>query len=86
MRLRIHVTGLDAMCRMIDSGLGIGLMPDQAFNLLRHMGRLRAVALRDEWAVRELQMVARDFATLPVTARLLAEHLVPAGASNPSDR
>jgi hypothetical protein len=27
MRLRIHVTGLDAMCRMIDNGLGVGVMP-----------------------------------------------------------
>src|SRR5512141_1817646 len=26
-RLRIHVTGLDAMCRMIDNGLGVGVMP-----------------------------------------------------------
>jgi DNA-binding transcriptional LysR family regulator len=26
-KLRIHVTGLDAMCRMIDNGLGIGVMP-----------------------------------------------------------
>lgn len=74
-RLRMQVAGLDAMCRMIDSGLGIGLMPDRAFTLLRHVGRLQSVALRDDWALRELQMVARDFATLPVTARLLADHL-----------
>jgi DNA-binding transcriptional LysR family regulator len=26
-RLRIRVTGLDAMCRMIDNGLGVGVMP-----------------------------------------------------------
>jgi DNA-binding transcriptional LysR family regulator len=26
-RLRIQVTGLDAMCRMIDNGLGVGVMP-----------------------------------------------------------
>ena len=26
-RLRIHVTGLDAMCRMIENGLGVGVMP-----------------------------------------------------------
>src|SRR5436190_657113 len=30
---RIHVTSLDAMCRMIDNGLGVGLIPDRAFEL-----------------------------------------------------
>jgi DNA-binding transcriptional LysR family regulator len=74
-RLRMQVTGLDAMCRMIDSGLGVGLMPDKAFGLLRQIGRLAAVPLTDDWADRQLQLVARDFSSLPVTARLLADHL-----------
>jgi DNA-binding transcriptional LysR family regulator len=40
MRQRIQVTGLDAMCRMIDNGLGVGLLPDRAFALMRGVGRL----------------------------------------------
>lgn len=75
LRLRIQVTGLDAMCRMIHNGLGIGLLPDRAFDMLRHMGELQAVALTDDWAARDIQLVARDFDALPVTARLLADHL-----------
>jgi len=74
-RLRMQVTGLDALCRMVQSGLGVALVPDRAFELLRHMGGLRAVPLSDDWATRELQLVARDFTGLPVTARLLADHL-----------
>lgn len=75
LRQRIQVTGLDAMCRMIDNGLGVGLLPDRAFALMRGVGHLAAVPLRDAWAQRELRLVARDFAALPPTARLLAEHL-----------
>ncbi len=75
LRQRIQVTGLDAMCRMIDNGLGVGLLPDRAFALMRGVGHLTAVPLRDAWAQRELRLVARDFAALPPTARLLAEHL-----------
>lgn len=76
LRLRIQVTGLDAMCRMIQTGLGIGLMPDRAFALLgAGLGDLTAVPLTDGWAVRDIQLVARDFGSLPVTARLLADHL-----------
>ncbi len=76
-RLRIRVTGLDAMCRMIDNGLGVGVMPLAAFELMRSAGRLRAVPLTDTWAEREISLIARDFDTLPVTARSLVEHLRP---------
>jgi DNA-binding transcriptional LysR family regulator len=76
LRQRIQVTGLDAMCRMIDNGLGVGLLPDRAFALMHGVGRLQAIPLTDPWAQRELRVVARDFDALPVTARLLVEHLI----------
>ena len=84
LRQRIQVTGLDAMCRMIDNGLGVGLLPDRAFALMRGVGRLTAVPLQAPWARRELRLVARDFDTLPVTARLLVEHLTPPTISTPT--
>ncbi len=74
-RLRIHVTGLDAMCRMIHNGLGVGVMPRRAFELMRGVGDLASVRLTDAWAHRKLELAARDFSTLPVTARLLVDHL-----------
>ncbi|HSV45797.1 MAG TPA: LysR family transcriptional regulator [Ramlibacter sp.] len=74
-RLRIHVTGLDAMCRMIDNGLGVGVLPRRAFELMRGAGDLALVPLADDWARRRIELVARDFSTLPVTARLLVAHL-----------
>ncbi|HEY0826150.1 MAG TPA: LysR family transcriptional regulator [Ramlibacter sp.] len=74
-RLRIHVTGLDAMCRMIHNGLGVGVMPRRAFTLMHGVGDLECVRLADAWATRDIRLVARDFSTLPVTARLLVDHL-----------
>ena len=74
-RLRIRVTGLDAMCRMIDNGLGVGVMPARAFDLMRAAGALHAVRLTDDWARRDIRLIARDFKTLPVTARALVDHL-----------
>jgi DNA-binding transcriptional LysR family regulator len=86
-RLRIHVTGLDAMCRMIHNGLGVGVMPRRAFELMHGVGELDCVALTDAWAVRDISLVARDFSTLPLTARLLVDHLAaraePAGSKAP---
>jgi DNA-binding transcriptional LysR family regulator len=80
-KLRIHVTGLDAMCRMIENGLGIGVMPLRAFELMHGgIGRcLVSIALADAWALREIRLVARDFSTLPVAARSLVDHLRAAG-------
>ena len=75
-RLRIRVTGLDAMGRMIANGLGVGVMPARAFELMQPAdGPLRAVPLNDDWARRDISLIARDFATLPATARALVEHL-----------
>jgi len=87
-KLRIHVTGLDAMCRMIDNGLGIGVMPQRAFELLQAGigSRLRSVALNNAWSRREIRLVARDFSTLPVAARTLVNHLrAPAGAHDAAE-
>jgi DNA-binding transcriptional LysR family regulator len=74
-KLRIQVTGLDAMCRMIHNGLGVGVMPRRAFDLTHGAGELKCVRLTDAWAARAIELVARDFSTLPVTARLLVDHL-----------
>lgn len=74
-RLRIQVTGLDAMCRMIHNGLGVGVMPRRAFELMRGVGDLTCIRLADPWAVREINLLARDFDALPLTARMLVEHL-----------
>ena len=83
-RLRIRVTGLDAMCRMIANGLGVGVMPARAFHLIHGTGDLVGIALTDAWAERTLELVARDFATLPQPARLLVEHLTASAESPPA--
>jgi hypothetical protein len=72
------------MCRMIHNGLGVGVMPLRAFELMHGVGDLAFVPLTDDWAHRRIDLVARDFSTLPVTARLLVDHLTrsaPAAAA-----
>ncbi|MBA2672220.1 LysR family transcriptional regulator [Ramlibacter sp.] len=82
-KLRIRVTSLDAMCRMIHNGLGIGVLPDRAFEVLHSLGDLHAVPLTDEWSERGLQLVARDFDGLPAAARVLVDHLSECAARRP---
>jgi DNA-binding transcriptional LysR family regulator len=63
------------MCRMIHNRLGVGVMPRRAFTLMHGVGDLECVPLADAWARRDIRLVARDFSTLPLTARLLVDHL-----------
>jgi DNA-binding transcriptional LysR family regulator len=76
LRLRVHVPGFDAVCRMVQAGMGVGLIPDKAFEVLSHGMNLKAVALDDAWADRELILVARDSARLSTTSQMMFDHLL----------
>lgn len=75
MRLRINVPGFDAVCRMVQADMGIGLIPDRAFDVIGAGMGLRAIPLRDDWAKRELKIVVRDAAQLSATGRMVLDHL-----------
>ncbi|NWA00698.1 LysR family transcriptional regulator [Pseudomonas gingeri] len=75
LRLRIHVPGFDAMCRMVQANMGIGILPLKAYELFGRALGLHAVPLNDEWSARSLILVARDEAVLSPVSRLLFEHL-----------
>src|SRR5215469_13061057 len=75
MRLRINVPGFDAVCRMVQAGMGLGLIPDRAFEVIGAGMGLSAVRLRDDWARRQLKIVVRDERQLSATGRLILDHL-----------
>jgi DNA-binding transcriptional LysR family regulator len=43
MRLRIHVPGFDAVCRMAQANMGIGVIPDRAFDVVGAGMGLRSI-------------------------------------------
>jgi DNA-binding transcriptional LysR family regulator len=71
LQLRIQVRGFDAMCRMVEANVGIGILPQSA--ALRHSQsmQLALVELSDLWAVRERSVVVQKLEGLPVYAREL---------------
>ena len=75
MRLRIHVPGFDAVCRMVQANMGIGVIPDRAFDVVGAGMGLRSIGLCDEWARRELKIVVRDVGQLSTISRLMLDHL-----------
>jgi DNA-binding transcriptional LysR family regulator len=79
LRLRVQVWSFEAMCRMVQAGLGIGVLPRNAARTFATPLGLRLVALDDAWATRRHQICVRDLTALPVHVRRLVEHLLKAG-------
>jgi DNA-binding transcriptional LysR family regulator len=75
LRLRIHVPGFDAVCRMVQAGMGVGVLPQQVFEAMGRQLGLAAVPLDEEWAARSLVIVVRDSGALSPVSRLLFDHL-----------
>ncbi|RMM52467.1 LysR substrate binding domain-containing protein [Pseudomonas corrugata] len=75
LRLRIHVPGFDAVCRMVQADLGIGVLPRKAFELIGRSLGLKAVALEDDWAIRSMLLVIRNEDALSPVSKLLYRHL-----------
>ncbi len=69
MRLRIQVGSFDAMCRMIEANVGIGILPQLAAKRHAKSARIKIVQLLDEWAIRELRICVRKMNELPSFAK-----------------
>jgi DNA-binding transcriptional LysR family regulator len=82
LRLRIQMRSFDGICRMIEAGLGIGMLPAAAVRPEILAAGLRAVQLTDVWAERTLWIGAKDAKALTPEAARLFDFMaaVPAAA------
>ncbi len=75
LRQRIKVSSLSALCRMVESGLGIGVIPYGAIHLLSKKGSFCTISLTDEWSKRELMLFAKSFDMLTPAAARFSNYL-----------
>jgi DNA-binding transcriptional LysR family regulator len=80
LRLRVQVKSFDVVAKLIQAGLGIGVLPEAAARDFAGPMGLRLVALTDSWAKRRMYVCVRQYATLPAPARKLVDHLVSSGS------
>ncbi len=85
MQTRIQVGNFETACRMIEAGVGVGVLPASA--ALRHARTMavRAIPLVDPWALRAQVICVRDFDQLPGFARELVDMLVADAAAAEMD-
>ncbi|PWC32749.1 LysR substrate-binding domain-containing protein [Azospirillum sp. TSO35-2] len=75
LKFRVRVSGFEAVCRMVESGVGLAVVPEAAAQRSGGAGAIRSVPLSDAWALRRLTLCARNVSALPVHAKQLVHHL-----------
>ena len=75
LRLRVQLRSFDAVCRLVECNVGIGIVPETTARWATKTMAIAVVPLTDAWAVRDLAICVRSFDELPSHARQLVEHL-----------
>jgi DNA-binding transcriptional LysR family regulator len=76
LKIRIHMGNFEAVCRMIEAGIGMGVLPESTARRHSHTMAIRLIPLRDDWAVGKLKICIRSLQMLPAFARDLVDQLV----------
>ena len=75
LRLRVQLRSFDAVCRLVECKVGIGIVPETTARRVSKTMAIAIVPLTDAWAVRDLTICTRNMSELPLFARQLVEHL-----------
>jgi DNA-binding transcriptional LysR family regulator len=75
LKLRVQLRSFDAVCRLVERNVGVGIVPETTVRWAAKAMEIKAVALTDAWALRELTICVRSVAALPPYARQLVEHM-----------
>ena len=81
LRARIQVHSFAALCKMIEAGLGVGVMPEGAARPFVAAMQLRLIRLSDPWTNRRMYICVRSYELLPLIARKLVDHLSGTGGN-----
>jgi len=75
LRLRVQLRSFDAVCRLVECNVGVGVVPATTAERQRKTMAIHRIELADDWALRELKICVRREAELPAYARDLIRHL-----------
>ncbi|TAL34221.1 LysR substrate-binding domain-containing protein [Phenylobacterium sp.] len=75
LKARVQLRSFDAVCRLVEAGVGVGVVPQTTAGRAARTMSLAVIDLADDWALRELTIVVRAEAELRPYARELVESL-----------
>jgi len=74
-KLRVRLNSFDSVARMVESGIGLAVLPESAARRCQRSMAIRIVPLTDGWAPRHFTVCVRRFRSLPPHAKWLVEYL-----------
>ena len=74
-RPRVRLPGFDALCRAVESGIGVAVVSRSAALRCRKSMTIRVVPLLDPWTQRRLRLCVKSERALPGPARALLDRL-----------
>ena len=80
LQLRVQVRSFEAVCRMVQSGLGVGLLPYQAAHAIAAAMELVVRPLPEDWAEREMLVCVRKDRPTAGVLPILLDHLIRSGS------
>src|SRR5690606_981258 len=83
LKLRVQLRSFDAVCRLVECNVGIGVVPETTAERNSRTMALHRIELTDDWALRRLTICVRKLSDLPTYTQELVRHLTaPVAAKN----
>lgn len=75
LRLRIQVRSFEAVCRMVQVGMGVGILPYEAAKVLAQSMKLSVLPMNEPWAQRQVLVCVKKDRPAKPSLTLLINHL-----------
>lgn len=75
LKLRVQLRSFDAVCRLVERNVGVGIVPASTVRWAAESMAIKALELTDPWALRELTICVKNFDDLPSFAQQLVMHM-----------
>ncbi|MGJ7611612.1 MULTISPECIES: LysR family transcriptional regulator [unclassified Variovorax] len=75
---RVRVHNFEAVCRMVEQGIGVGIVPQTAAARCARTMKIARASLAEAWAQRTLLACVRASQALPLNAQRMLQHLLDA--------
>ncbi len=75
LRIRARLRSFDAICQMVEAGVGLAIIPEAAARRYSRSTRIKTVRMSDPWTSRRLAICMRSRQSLPRPVQQLADHL-----------
>lgn len=76
LHIRVQVSNFESVCRMVEAGVGVGIVPESAAHRHRRTMNIVLRPLQEEWATRKRYILSRCGDALPAFTLALIDSIV----------